>query len=232
MKGFNLNIMAAFAILLFFLPITVLLIRKLWSDTFLRIFSIYAVIEGIVNLLDFIPGVSAGFISTLNVIYNMLDFPMMLFLVYQIAAPEKFKTFVKVSMVVYAVFQVYYIMQLGIQYDAIKYPMGLGLLLVIGSALWMLGNYLARPDLSNRQKVYMMVLAAILFDYGTFVVIYIFDYFVPDSSIRDNMLIYYASSIVGIVVAVAGILMVRNKPKVRKPKQGIFYGQKPITEIY
>lgn len=226
--------MGAISVILFFAPITVLIIRKLWSDKFLRIFSIYCAIEGLVNLLDFIPSIPYQFIADLNIIYNMVDFPMMLFLIYQIAVPEKFKKFMKASILVYIAFQLFYIFQLGIQYDAIKYPMGLGLVLVIGSVLWMLGNYLQRPDLQNRQKVYMMVLASILFDYGTFVVIYIFDYFMGDSTSasKDNLLLYYASSIVGMVITIAALMLVRNKPKVRKPKEGIFYGRQPITEIY
>jgi hypothetical protein len=159
---------------------------------------------------------------------------MMLFLIYQIAAPEKFRTFMKAGIAIYFVFQFYFLFKLGIQYDAIKYTMGLGLVLVIGSVLWMLVNYLKRPDLQNREKAYLMILASILFDYGTFVVIYIFDYFMSDSNApnKDNLLLYYASSIVGMIITIAGLLLISNKPKAKKPRQGIFYGRQPITEIY
>ena len=226
--------MAAIAILLFFVPLVIVIVRKLWTDKFFRIFAVYCTIEGLVNLLDFIPPIPHKFISDLNVVYNMLDFPMMLFLIYQIAVPEKFRNFMKAGIAVYFVFQFYFLFKLGIQYDAIKYTMGLGLVLVIGSVLWMLVNYLQRPDLENRQKAYMMILASILFDYGTFVVIYIFDYFMSNSDApnKDNLLLYYASSIVGMLITIAGLLLIRNKPKVKKPRQGIFYGQQPITEIY
>jgi hypothetical protein len=234
LRALNLNIMAAIAILLFFVPVTIVIIRKLWSDIFLRLFSIFCLVEGLVNLLDYIPGIPSGFITQLNIVYNILDFPMMLFLVYQIGTPEKFKIFLKASIGIYVLFQAYFLVRLGIQYDAIKYPMGLGLFLLIASVLWMLANYLQHPDLQNRQKVYMVILASILFDYGTFVVIYIFDYFMGDASAasKDNLILYYASSIVGMLITIAGLLLVRNKPKSRKPRQGIFYGRQPITEIY
>ena len=234
MKALNLNIMAAITILLFFVPITIVLVRKLWKDKFLRLFSLYCVLEGIVNLLDYIPGISIAFITQLNVVYNMADFPMMLFLVFNIAAPEKFKQFIKVCIGVYVLFQLYFLFQLGVQYDAIKYPMGLGLILLIGSVLWMLATYLQYPDLLNRQKVYMVILASILFDYGTFVVIYIFDYFMGESNAasKDNLILYYASSIVGMLITIVGLLLIRNKPKSKRPRREIFYGRKPITEIY
>jgi hypothetical protein len=112
--------------------------------------------------------------------------------------------------------------------------MGLGLILLIGSVLWMLATYLQYPDLQNRQKVYMVILASIFFDYGTFVVIYIFDYFMGDTNAanKDNLILYYASSIVGMLITIIGLLLIRNKPKSKKPRREIFYGQKPITEIY
>jgi hypothetical protein len=234
LKALNLHIMAAITIILFFIPIAIVLLRKLWADKFLRLYSIYSVIEGLVNLLDYIPGIPNGFIAQVNIVYNMLDFPMMLFLVYHIAAPEKFKQFIKVSIGLYLLFQLYYVFKLGIQYDAIKFPMGLGLLLLIGSVLWMLATYLQHPDLQNRQKVYMVILAAIFFDYGTFVVIYIFDYFMGDTSgaNKDNLILYYASSIVGMLITIAGLLLIRNKPKAKKPRQEIFQGRQPIIEIY
>jgi hypothetical protein len=234
LTALNLNLMAAITILLFFVPITIVLIRKLWSDIFLRLFSVYCVLEGVINLIDYIPGIPGAFITQLNVVYNMVDFPMMLFLIYQIAAPQLFKTFIKVSIAAYLAFQLYFLFSLGVQYDAIKYPMGLGLFLLIGSVLWMLANYLQHPDLQNRQKVYMVILASIFFDYGTFVVIYIFDYFMGDASAasKDNLILYYASSIVGMLITIAGLLLIRNKPKSKKPRQGIFYGRQPITEIY
>jgi hypothetical protein len=66
--------MAAIAILLFFVPMVIVLLRKLWTDKFLRIFSVYCTIEGLINLLDFIPAIPYKFVSDLNVVYNMLDF--------------------------------------------------------------------------------------------------------------------------------------------------------------
>lgn len=224
--------MSLIATFLFFLPLAIMLLRGLWSDRFLRIYSIYCAIEGLINVLDLFPSIPFSFISRLNVFYNMLDFPLMIFLLYQITVPEKFRQIMKYGTGVYILWQLYYAFEKGLQYDALKYPMGLGLLLVLISVFWMLANYIQRPDLRNREKTYMAIMAAILFDYGTFVVIYIFDYFVINSSIKDNLLIYYASSIVSMLITVVALLIARNKPEIRKkPKEKIFYG-KPITEIY
>lgn len=223
--------MSQIATILFFLPLVILLLRKLWGDRFLRIYSIYCAIEGLINMLDLFPSIPFSFISRLNVLYNMLDFPLMIYLIYQIAVPEKFRQFMKYSIGAYIVWQLYFAFREGLQYDALKYPMGLGLLLVIGSVFWMLANYIQRPDLRNREKTYMAILAAILFDYGTFIVIYIFDYFVNNSSIKDNLLIYYASSIVSMLISIVALMIARNKPETRKRREKIFHG-KPITEIY
>jgi hypothetical protein len=52
-----------------------------------------------------------------------------------------------------------------------------------------------------------LIYAALFFEYGTFVVIYIFDYFLPGTSTTaDNFLVYYLSSLVALPVAICGFL--------------------------
>jgi hypothetical protein len=48
----------------------------------------------------------------------------------------------------------------------------------------------------------------LFFEYGTFVVIYIFDYLLPGTSTSsDNFLVYYLSSLVALPVAICGFLI-------------------------
>jgi hypothetical protein len=64
-----------------------------------------------------------------------------------------------------------------------------------------------------RQKALLFIHAALLFEYGTYIVVYIFDYFYVDTAVLDNYLIYYLSTLIAIMVACFGLLQKREAGK-------------------
>ena len=66
----------------------------------------------------------------------------------------------------------------------------------------------------------MLIDAALLFQYGTYVIIYIFDYFwVNASNETDNFILYYISSIVSLVVGSIAYLVIKPSLAKAKPKR-------------
>ena len=53
----------------------------------------------------------------------------------------------------------------------------------------------------------MFIYAALLFEYATFIVIYIFDYILISEDRKDSFLIYYVSSLVAILIASCGFIL-------------------------
>jgi hypothetical protein len=103
------------------------------------------------------------------------------------------------------------VLTLGVNYDAIKYIMGIGVLVVVITLVWEITLYLQRLEHSNREKSMLFIYAALLFEYGTYTVVYVFDYFIKPSGTVDTRLIYYTSSIIAISIACFGFLSKKNK---------------------
>jgi hypothetical protein len=60
---------------------------------------------------------------------------------------------------------------------------------------------------SGRERGLLFIYAALLFEYGTYIIIYIFDYYLEHiSSTMDNYLVYYVSSLIALVIATCGYL--------------------------
>jgi hypothetical protein len=101
----------------------------------------------------------------------------------------------------------------GITYDALKYPLGAGIAMVLFIVMQEIVRYMQNIEHSNRQNSKIFVYAAVLFEYATFIVIYIFDYFIETSNRQDSFLIYYISTIVAIFIASCGFLMFKKYEK-------------------
>jgi len=94
----------------------------------------------------------------------------------------------------------------GIRYDAMKYMLAVGLGLVIMTIIWEITRYLKKIEHSTYEKAMLFIHASLLFAYGTFIIIYIFDYYVTTTNKTDNYLIYYISSLIAIGIAICGYL--------------------------
>jgi hypothetical protein len=95
----------------------------------------------------------------------------------------------------------------GFNTDVLEYVLGGELLIVLGVIVWEIILKLQQIRLTGQVKGLLLIYAALLFEYGTFVVIYIFDYLLPGTSTAsDNFLVYYLSSLVALPVAICGFL--------------------------
>lgn len=95
-------------------------------------------------------------------------------------------------------------------YDTIKYPLGAGVAMVLFIVIVEIVRYMQTIEHSNRQNAKMFIYAGVLFEYATFVVIYIFDYFVAAYNATDSYIIYYLSSVVALFIASCGYLLFKK----------------------
>lgn len=203
----------------YFLPITIVAIRKLWKETPLTLFAAYWALSGLINLIDKIPGIPENALVNIGVIYNMLDMPLVLAIISYTTRIPGIRKFTRIALPVYllAVFVNLFIQ--GFNYDGLKYLLGFGLILIFTTIIWDLFVHLRKLEHSRREKAVILIDAALLFQYGTYVIIYIFDYFwVKASNETDNYIIYYISSIVSLCVGTCAYLVVR-KPDAAKQSQ-------------
>lgn len=200
------QVISLIAVAAYFVPIVIVLIKKLWHVTPFVLFACYWLIGGVVNMVDFIP-VSKRVTEVFTVIYNTIDMPVVLAIIYMTTSSASIKKFTKIVGPAFAVLELVNLFVRGVNYDALKYTLALGLILVLTVILWEIILYLQRIEHTGLQKGLLFIYASLLFEYGTYIVIYIFDYYLEDASTTtDNFLVYYVSTVVAIIIATCGFL--------------------------
>lgn len=214
MKDQFYRVVSVLAIISCFLPLLIVVGRKLWSERAFLLFSLYWLTSGLVNLLDYL-GLDKKTIQLINVIYNMLDVPFIMSIFYLTTSSKQLRRFILITGVPYIVAEIYLAVTGGLYYDTFKYSLGAGIVIVITMILWEIISYLKKMHHSPKQRTLIFIHAALLFEYGTFIVIYIFDYFVIATDSRDNFLIYYISTLIAIIIASIGLM--GKKARQKKP---------------
>ena len=213
-KGILFDIISLFAIVAYFLPLLIVLFKRLWHHRSFVLFALYWLVAGVVNVLVLIPELNPEFLRTLKAGYNMLDIPFILTIFYFTTSSDRIRHFVKFVLIGFIIIELINAYIKGINYQAIKYVLGLGVFLVLTIVVWEIVWYLRKMVHSAKEKAMIFIYSALLFEYGTYIIIYIFDYFITGSDNTDNLLIYYLSSFIAIVIACCGFLIRQNRYKV------------------
>jgi hypothetical protein len=205
------------AVGLYFVPILIVIIKKLWSQLAFRLFALYWLISALANLLEFIP-LPRSTAVMLTIIYNTADIPMVLGVFYCITRSSLLKKINKVAIPLILLSELTSFIIYGFTYDALKYALGGSLLVILAIIICEIILKLQKIRISGADRGLLLIYAAMLFEYGTYVVIYIFDFFLPNvSSQTDSWLVYYLSSIIALSVAICGFLTRGINAPARQP---------------
>lgn len=212
------QVISILAILLYFLPIVIVIAKKLWHQKAFLYFALFWILGGIVNVLNLLP-FAKGIMQAVAMIYNAIDIPVILLIFYFITTVNGVRQFVRLVFPLMIFLEVLGFIIYGFTYDAQKYPLGIGLLVVLTIIIWEIVSYIKKISHTSQENGLLFINAALLFEYGSFIVIYIFDYFVTStkSNVEDNFIVYYISSIIGLAVACAGYFV--GSKKVKQPKE-------------
>jgi hypothetical protein len=184
----------------------VVMVKKLWSAVPFRLFGLYWLVCALANLVEYIH-LSPRALDLYTVIYNLLDIPIILTVFYFSSSSPVVKKLVKIVVPALLGIGLANCIIRGFKTDVLEYVLGLELLIVLSLIVWEIILKLQHIRLTGQVKGLLLIYAALLFEYGTFVVIYIFDYFLPGTSTSsDNFLVYYLSSLVALPVAICGFL--------------------------
>jgi len=207
LKSIIYQIVSVLAVGFYFVPMIIVIGKKLWSAVPFRLFALYWLVCAVANLVEFLP-MSTGALELFTVIYNLLDIPLVLAVFYFSSADAAVKKFTRIVSPALLAVGLVNCMIRGFTADALKYVLGIELLIICGVIIWEIVLKLQQIRLTGHAKGLLLICAALLFEYGTFIVIYIFDYFLPGtSSAADNFLVYYLSSLVALPVATCGFLI-------------------------
>lgn len=213
-------VISVLTVVAYFLPVLIVAIRRLWKETTLMVFATYWALSGIINIIDKVPGVPENIIVNIGVIYNMLDMPLVIAIYCFTTRVRGIRTLTRIVLPLYLLALCVNPFIQGLNYDALKYMLGFGLIFVFTIIIWDLVYHLRKLEHSSLEKAQMLIDAALLFQYGTYVIIYIFDYFwIKASNETDNFIIYYISSIVALTVGSCAYLLVRRQEPVKSRRK-------------
>jgi hypothetical protein len=201
------EIVSVAAVLSYFVPLVLVLARKLWRDSFFLLFAVYWSIGGIVNGCDVIPGVSRQVCYNIGVFYNIIDIPIILSILYYTTTSPFMKRMLPFATAAILCMEVIGLATMGYNFDALKYALGAGIVAVLTVVITEIIRYMQNMEQTNRQNAGMFIYAAVLFEYATFIVIYVFDYYVESYETEDSYLIYYFSTLGAILIASCGYLL-------------------------
>lgn len=215
MKNLIYEIVSVLAIVAYFVPLAIVLLKKLWPVTPFLLFALYWVVGGLVNLTDYM-GFSKRAVEITTVVYNMVDMPAIMAILYLTTSNSVIKKFTAIAVPGFVCIEIINLIVRGLNYESLKYTLAVGLLLVLTLIVWEIILYLQKIVHSGRERGLLFIYAALLFEYGTYIIIYIFDYYLEHiSSTVDNYLVYYISSLIALVIAICGYLTkgISKKPR-------------------
>ncbi len=201
-------VVSVLTVIMSFVPAVIVMLKKLWQASPFQYFAIYWIINGLVNIMFLFDKINKQFVEVTSVIYNALDIPMMVGIIYLSAFSLALKKFIRIGMGIFILFEIFCLIRGGLKYDSLKYVLGVGLLFIMTIIIWQISLYLQQVVHATREKALLLIHGALLFQYGTYIVVYIFDYFLQNVADGvDKFLIYYISTIISIGIGSSGLLL-------------------------
>lgn len=198
----------------YFVPVLIIVFKKLWKDVYFLYLGIYWLAGALINAIANLPGIGFPALEVMTVLYNMVDIPFILWILWYTSFSSSLAKLLRPVIVTYIVVELILVFTLGVNYETLKYIMGVGILVVLVTLVWEITLYLHRIEHSNRERSMLFIYASLLFWYGSYTVVYIYDYFVPPDDKMDIILIYYISSLIAVMIACFGFLLKKNKESV------------------
>jgi hypothetical protein len=204
LKEFN-QILEALTLVGYFLPLAIVVIRKLSKDLPVLMFACYWALAGLLNVADMT--ISPNQYEIFRMVFNIVDLPFVLFIFYLNSEVPYLKATCKFLIPVYLVIEILNGIIFGFNDDAFKYFLGTGVVIVIVSVVIETIHYFQKMNHNGRQKALGFLYLAVLFEYSLYIVYYLYEYFLRDIDVnKDRYLIYDWSTVIGIIIACFGFL--------------------------
>jgi hypothetical protein len=222
------QIASVLTVVLSFVPLLIVSVKKLWKSSPFQFFAIYWAIGGIINTIVASRLFNKRVVEVIIVVYNTLDVPMMATILFLAAASPLIKKLIRTSFTVFTVYEIICLFYYGVHYSALKYALGIGVLMLMTIIIWQIVLFLQQMEYPARDKALLFIHGSLLFQYGIYLVVHVFDYFTTDNKADkvDKFLIYYISCIVALTIASFALLLKDlQKPKPPAPIRKSFWAQ-------
>ncbi len=180
-------------------------------------------VGGIINGTGFLPFVSNAAYEMIRVTYNLLDVPFVLYIFYLNTTMERMRQAIRIIIPVYLFLEIINGLVRGFTDDAFKYFVGAGVLIILVLVIREIIDYFQKVEHVPRRKAIAVLYFALLFEYATYIVCFLFTYVYPptanDQYITDINIVYHTSSVLSVAIASVGFLSKNlNRAPAVKPK--------------
>lgn len=219
------SVISNLAIILCFVPFLFLGLKKMRQVNTYWIIGIYWLFNGMINL----PAIglmqsAAGhaFLRRVNYCYTVTETPMVL-LAFAFASQGRLRKQLLWIMAGFIAAESGWLALRGYNPDSITGVSGVGLLLILSYCIAGLWQYVKKMEHSRFEESMVFVYAALLFGYGSFLIIYIFAHYRTGSAglsynETDSFLLYYVSLLLSAIVTSTGLGSYGlRKRRVRRP---------------
>jgi hypothetical protein len=208
------------ALVAYFIPILTIAVKNLWKDIPVLVFSFYWAMGGLIHLVFFLPGLSTEAVNRLCVVYNIMDVPIVLFILYMNTKLGYMKRFIRFITPLYFIIEILNGILRGFTVESYKYFLAVGVLIILIAVVAEIFSYFQKMQHSPREKAIIFLYIAVFFEYALYVVVYIFTYIIIIDEKKDNDILYDLSTLLGIIIASFGFLSRNIKHKAAYPKNG------------
>jgi len=200
------------AIILCFVPFLFLGLKKMRQVNTYWVIGIYWLFNGVINLpaIGLIQSAAGqAFLRRVNYCYTVTETPMVL-LAFAFASQGRLRKQLLWIMTGFIAAESGWLAFQGYNPGSIALISGAGLLLILGYCIAGLWQYVKKMEHSRFEESMVFVYAAMLFGYGSFLIIYIFAHYRTGSgglgyNETDSFLLYYISLLLSAIVTSTGL---------------------------
>lgn len=196
---------------LLLLPLLLIFYKKLYlHQSFLALLVYYVIMTVDVGANAHIFPLSKTAHDYLKIFNNLTDTPLLLtYLIFFCTSG----TLMKVMYYILGAFLGYELLVVvtkGISFDANTFTLGPGILLVLGFSFFFFVQRARAAFHDSRELAYAFLLAAVIFAYVSYSIIYIFDFVLGSNNLFEMYLVYYFATIVSLTLCIIGLLKIKS----------------------
>jgi hypothetical protein len=197
-----------------FLPIAVILVRRLYRYTHYQALLIYCILA-FVNILvtENIIRFSAEYKKILGVFNNLLDVPLMMIFLMLYSASKKQSIQMRVLLALYICYEIIIVYFKGLNREAVTLTLGPGIVIIFGITLHFFVRKVKQSLMQSKAAGKAVMITSLCFAYGCFGCIYIMHYILAIQDIPNLLLIFYMVSIIYSSVLSAGLIIESRRIK-------------------
>jgi hypothetical protein len=167
--------------------------------------------------------------TSLAVISNYLDVPLILLSVLMFSTEKRMHMAISICLVVFLAYELIIFMNFRLLPVSTKYVMGPGIILILLISIYLFINNIKRTIWKGKGFGKTLIISSILFAYGSYLLVYIFFYIQETPHKADVVTIYYVTSIIFSLLTASGLFWVRKRFKeikevhITRKELGVFF---------